>query len=117
MLTEILRNSRIVVLPRLIIGEVHRFPDLARFYKENVLDRGLGLIARLHRRGVESGEFRPEDSDAVARLVVAPVLLMAIWRTVFAPLSDEVFDPAPVLNAHVETLLHGLSAVPQEVKT
>ena len=78
LLTEILRNSRIVVLPRLIIGEVYRFPDLARFYKENVLDRGLGLIARLHQRGVESGEFRPEDSDAVARLVVAPVLLMAI---------------------------------------
>jgi AcrR family transcriptional regulator len=114
LLTEILRNSRIVVLPRLIIGEVHRFPDLARFYKDNVLDRGLGLIARLHRRGVETGEFRPQDSDAVARLVVAPILLMAIWRTVFAPLGDEPFDPAPVLAAHVETLLHGLVAAPRE---
>jgi AcrR family transcriptional regulator len=115
LLTEILRNSRIVVLPRLIIGEVYRFPDLARFYKENVLDRGLGLIARVHRRGVESGEFRPQDSDAIARLVVAPVLLMAIWRTVFAPLGDEPFDPAPVLAAHVETLLHGLVAAPREL--
>jgi AcrR family transcriptional regulator len=107
---EILRDSRVVVLPRLIIGEAHRFPDLARFYKENVMDRGLGLIARLHRIGVERGEFHPEDSDAVARLVVAPVLLMAIWRTVFTPLGDEAFDPAPVLNAHVETLLRGLAA-------
>jgi AcrR family transcriptional regulator len=115
LLTEILRDSRIVVLPRLIIGEAHRFPDLARFYKENVIDRGLGLIARLHRRGVESGEFRPQDSDAVARLVVAPVLMMAIWRTVFAPIGDEPFDPAPVLAAHVETLLHGLAAQSLEV--
>ena len=72
LLRRSLREGRIVVLPRLIIGELHKFPDLARFYKANVVDRGLGLIARLHRRGVESGEFRPQDSDAVARLVVAP---------------------------------------------
>jgi len=114
MLTEILREQRIVVLPRLIIGEIHRFPDLTRFYKANVLDRGLGLIARMHRRGVERGEFRQQDSDAVARLVVAPILLMAIWRTVFAPHSDEPFDPAPILAAHAETLLRGLAADPQE---
>jgi AcrR family transcriptional regulator len=116
LLAGVVRDSRIVVLPRLLVGELHKFPELARFYKRNVLDRGLGLIARMHRRGVESGEFRPQDSEAVARLVVAPVLLTAIFRTVFAPHDDQPFDPEPVLSAHAETLLRGLAAEPPETR-
>jgi AcrR family transcriptional regulator len=110
LLATVVRDARIVVIPRLLIGELYKFPELARFYQRHVLERGLGLIARVHRRGVASGEFRPQDSDAVARLVVAPVLLMAIWRTVFAPHDDRPFDPAPVLQAHADTLLRGLAA-------
>jgi AcrR family transcriptional regulator len=110
LLAGVVRDARVAVLPRLLIGELYKFPELARFYKRNVLDRGLGLIARVHRRGVEAGEFRPQDSDAVAKLVVAPVLLTAILKTVFAPHTPEPFDPAPILDAHADTLLRGLAA-------
>lgn len=113
-LVEVIRDSRLVVLPRLLIGELYKFPELARFYRREVIERGLGLIARLHRQGVERGEFRPQDSEAVARLVVAPVLLMAVWRTVFAVHDAEPFDPGPVLEAHVETLLRGLAVQARE---
>jgi AcrR family transcriptional regulator len=109
LLAEMIREGRIVVLPRLLIGELHKFPGLARFYKATVVDRALALIAHLHRQGVANGEFRPQDSEAVARLVVAPVLLVAIWRAVFAPHEAEPFDPARVLEAHAETLLRGLA--------
>ena len=109
LLAGIIRDGRLVVLPRLLIGELHKFPELARFYKSTVADRALALIARLHRQGVEAGEFRPQDSEAVARLVVAPVLMMAVWRAVFAPHEAEPFDPARVLDAHVDNLLRGLA--------
>lgn len=104
----IIRDGRLVVLPRLLIGELHKFPALARFYKTTVADRGLALIASMHRRGVVAGEFRPQDSEAVARLVVAPILMLALWRTLFAPLEAEPLDPARVLDAHVDNLLRGL---------
>lgn len=106
--TTIIRDGRLVVLPRLLIGELHKFPALACFYKATVADRGLALIAGLHRRGVATGEFRPQDSEAVARLVVAPILMLAVWRGLFAPLEVEPFDPAQVLEAHVDNLLRGL---------
>jgi AcrR family transcriptional regulator len=111
--TALIRETRLVVLPRLLVGELYKFPALARFYRVEVIDRGLGLVARMHRRGVETGEFRPQDSDAVARLVVAPVLMMAIWRTVLAPHDERPFDPASVLEAHVDILLRGLAAEPE----
>ena len=109
-LAALVREGRLSVLPRLLIGELHKFPELARFYKATVVDRALSLIAAAHRRGVDAGEFRPQDSEAVARLVVAPLLLMAVWRAVFARHEEEPFDPARVLDAHVDTLLRGLAA-------
>jgi AcrR family transcriptional regulator len=112
LLAGVVRDPRLVVLPRLVVGELHRFPELARFYRTAVVDRALALIASVHRRGVERGEFRPQDSDAVARLVVAPVLLTAIWGAVFAPHDGEPFDPTPILDAHADTLLRGLAADP-----
>ena len=108
-LAAMISEGRVVVLPRLLIGELYKFPELARFYKAEVVDRGLGLIAGLHRRGVASGEFRPQDSEAVARLVVAPALMMAIWRAVFAAHETEPVEPARVLDAHVDNLLRGLA--------
>ena len=111
-LAGLIRDGRLVVLPRLLIGELHKFPELARFYKGTVVDRALALIAHLHRQGVDSGEFRQQDSEAVARLVVAPVLMMAVWRAVFAPHEADSFDPARVLDAHVDTLLRGLAPPP-----
>ena len=105
-----IRDGRVVVLPRLLIGELHKFPELARFYKAD----GRRPRAWPDRRGCiaaasQSGEFRPQDSEAVARLVVAPALMMAIWRAVFAPHETEPFDPARVLDAHVDNLLRGLA--------
>jgi AcrR family transcriptional regulator len=110
----IVRDSRLAFLPRLLIGELYKFPELARFYRTEVIDRGLKLVASLHRRGVERGEFRPQDSQAVAKLVVAPVLLTAVWRTVLAPHGDGSFDPGPILDVHVEVLLRGLKPHPGE---
>ena len=54
LLAAIVRDGRLAVLPRLLIGELHKFPELARFYKvERRRTAALALIARLHRRGVE----------------------------------------------------------------
>src|SRR5579871_3879159 len=39
--------SPVSVLPKLVIAEAGNFPELARFYLETVVHRGLGLIASL----------------------------------------------------------------------
>src|SRR5262249_20357024 len=50
--------SPISVIPKLVIAEAGNFPDLARFYLENVVRRMLRLIASILQRGIDSGEFR-----------------------------------------------------------
>src|ERR671923_495899 len=51
--------SPISIIPKLVIAEAGNFPELARFYLETAVHRGLELIAAILRRGIASGEFRP----------------------------------------------------------
>jgi AcrR family transcriptional regulator len=100
-------NNR-VVLPKIVVAEAGNFPDLARIYREEVIEKGLGLFAGLLKKGMASGEFRNLPIPHAVRLCIAPVLLAAIWRTTFAQLDSEPYDYAGLIETHIATLLRGL---------
>ncbi len=108
-IARIVVDSDVSAFPKLIIAEASNFPDLAKLYRSAVIERVLGLVASIVRRGIERGEFRRTDADLAARLVIAPVLLSAIWKTCFARHDSQPFDPAPLLELHVDTLVRGLA--------
>jgi Transcriptional regulator len=64
---------------RLVIGELHQFPDLATFYAEEVISRGMQLLTGILRRGMASGEFREMDPAAAARMLVAIFVMNGVW--------------------------------------
>ncbi|MDX6750470.1 TetR/AcrR family transcriptional regulator [Geminicoccaceae bacterium 1502E] len=115
-----LREDRIAAFPKLVIAESGNFPELARQYREEVIERGLGLFARVIAAGVAAGEFREVDSRHAAKLCVAPMLLLAVWRTCLARADEQPLDAQALVETHVETLLRGLAAkggpVPEGVR-
>jgi AcrR family transcriptional regulator len=102
-------ESEIAVFPKLIIAEATNFPALADFYRQAVIDRALGLFARVVARGVASGEFRATDPALAARLCIAPLLLSALWRTCFARPGDGSPEATALLDLHADTVLRGLA--------
>jgi AcrR family transcriptional regulator len=107
-LGHLVATSDFVVLPKMVIAEAGNFPDLARIYREEVVERGMTLFGGLLQAGMERGEFRKIPVQHAIRLCVAPMLLAAMWRTTFAPLDREPYDYAGLIDAHVTTLLRGL---------
>jgi AcrR family transcriptional regulator len=94
---EVLGTRRKLLL-RLIISEGPRFPTLAEFYYREVVSHGLKLMRAVARNGVASGEF---SSDAAARfpqLIVAPLLMAAIWDGLFSKIDP--LDVSGLLEAH-----------------
>ena len=103
-------DSDLTAIPKLVITEAGNFPAIAEFYAEEVVKRGIRLIAGVIGRGVESGEFRRIDPQSAVPLFVAPFLMMALWRHSLARHTDIGFDPRRVIEAHLEVLLSGLAA-------
>jgi len=97
-----------VVLPRLVLAEAANFPKLAEFWRRTIIERGIGLMSGIIQRGIERGEFRKIEPQHAARLCVAPILIIVLWRTTFAQFDAEPYDYQGLIDAHLQTLLKGL---------
>lgn len=101
--------SRAALIPKLLLAEAGNFPDLAKFYLDEVVSRARALLAGVLRRGVAAGEFRPDlDVDHTAYLVIAPLVFTILWRHTFEPHDDRPLDVAALARAHLSALMHGL---------
>jgi len=103
------RTSDRAVLPKIMMAEAGNFPELLRFYRAEIVDNGLGLLAAIIGRGIARGEFRKIDPQHAARLCVAPLLLVMLWRTSFAREETVPYDLEGLIEAHIDVLLRGLA--------
>ncbi|HTK80616.1 MAG TPA: TetR/AcrR family transcriptional regulator [Rhizomicrobium sp.] len=104
-----LRTSDRVVLPKIILAEAGNFPELLRFYRFEVVEKGIALLSSIIARGIEQGEFRRIAPEHAVRLCIAPLLFAALWRTTFAQFDPEPYDLAGLVDAHIDVLLRGLA--------
>ena len=106
---KFIRSEHFAPLFRLILAELQNFPDLARFYADEVVARSKRLLSTIITRGIESGEFWPVDPDVAARMLTAPFVMHGVWcthREFFASValkSDE-----QVLEELIDFSLHAL---------
>jgi len=74
-------ETKLSGLPKLMMGEAGNFPELARFYQDEVIARGEALLATVLARGMQRGEIRNIDLEIDTRLLIAPVIMMMMmWK-------------------------------------
>jgi AcrR family transcriptional regulator len=95
-------------IPKLIVAEARNFPDMARFYYENVIRRGRALIGSALQRGMDSGEFARRDVETTVDLVIAPILMLLILRHAMADGQNGQDNPQHYIALHLDLLRTGL---------
>lgn len=108
-------QQRIGVTPlaglyKLIIAEAHNFPELAQYYHDEVIVRGRALLTTVLRQGMASGEFREVDIDATINVIIAPLLMLIVWRFSLSACGPDEIDSDALLKTHFDLLVHGLCA-------
>jgi AcrR family transcriptional regulator len=103
-------GSPLGAIPKLVLTEAGNFPDLARFYRDAVVDRGKALFRKVIERGIAAGELRPVDVDNTVTCILAPLLLAALWRHSFERHSGPAIDVDALCRASLDLLRHGLAA-------
>lgn len=102
--------QRIGGIPKLIFAEARNFPEIARFYHEEVIRRGTALIRSVIERGMARGEFRRVDTDAALYVVVAPLMMRMIWRHSLDICGAAGVADTSYFNEYFEIMLRGLRA-------
>lgn len=102
-------------LTKLMMSEGRNFPELADFYRREVVKPGHELLRRIVQRGIDRGEFAPVEVDLAIYTVVAPMIFLMLTKHSPAICFDHTadIDPEKYLALQAETVLHGLSLPPK----
>jgi len=102
--------TRLAGITKLMMAEAGNFPELARFYHEEVIQRANTMLSYAMKRGIASGEFREINLDYAARICCAPMVMLLLWRHSFGPCAAENIDPDVYVETHIDMLIHSLRA-------
>ena len=101
-------QSRMPDLMKLVIAESRAHPEIGRFYLDNVIGQALPLFQNLIERGIASGEFRPVDPRLTVKCIVGPLVLAALWKSVFVPIGAEPINIGDLVRHHADFILRAL---------
>lgn len=100
--------SDLGALPKLLVAEVGNFPELGKWFHENLIMRGKRAAASIIERGVASGEFRRVEPADVARIMFAQMFSYVLWRRAFGPAMSDLPEPEAYFATVVDVLINGL---------
>lgn len=106
-------------LTKLMMSEGRNFPELAEFYRQQVVRPGHSLLRRILQRGIDGGEFAPIDVDHAIYAILAPMMFLALWKHSSAVCVDgeSDLDPEAYLVLQAEIVLSGLCSPPKGPST
>ncbi|PHR60604.1 MAG: TetR family transcriptional regulator [Robiginitomaculum sp.] len=105
-----LGDPKIAAVPLMIVAEAGKFPNLAQFYRENVLERVMAAFSLLLQNGMDEGIFRSNlNPEHAVRTLMGGMFFQLVWTNVFA---REPFNPKQVeklMQEHLAIFLTGVT--------
>ena len=108
------QHSRLPDLIKLVVSESRAHPEIGRLYIDNVLSKALPLVQSVIERGIASGEFKPVDASLAVKCIAGPMVLAAIWRSVFEPIGAEPLDAEALARQHADLIINALLSNPTQ---
>ncbi len=102
-------KTRLANMPKLMVSEAAHFPELARYYVDNVVKRARKLLEDALYKGIEQGEFESCDVKSAARILLSPLVFSVIWEKSLAPFDSDDYDIATYIALHLDIFFNGIS--------
>ena len=97
-------------LLRHMISARTQHKDIAKLYYDKVVQSGLEHVGATLKRGVASGEFRPEIAHVDPLVLVGAHVYTAVWKILFSDMQE--LDIEKLVDEYLELVLRGLLARP-----
>ncbi len=101
-------DNKLAGLCKLMFAEASNFPDLAKFYHDEVIDRHEKMYIKLLERGMNSGEFRQLDLTVMPKILAAPMVMLMLWTHSFCVCEVRPTSVNDYLKSYMDSALGGL---------
>ncbi len=103
-------ETKLSGITKLMMAESGNFPDVARFYHEEVISRTNALVISVLDRGIAAGEFRALDTVNANLVIVAPMVMLLMWKHSFNSCRLEPISSSDYLHCFIDLITRGLRA-------
>jgi AcrR family transcriptional regulator len=94
---------------KLVVAEAGNFPDVARYFSEEIERRGLKLFVDVLKRGIARKEIGPlADIQSAALVLRSPLGMFSIWKWSLAPHTEPRLSHEAFFNTYIDIFLRGL---------
>lgn len=95
-------------LSKLVMAESGNFPEIARFFIDEVIHPWHRLYGEVIADGIQRGEFRPVDVEYFVHVLTAPLVMLTLWSRSFGASSPRELDAGRYLATAVDTTVAAL---------
>ncbi len=95
-------------ISKLMMAESNNFPEIARFFLEEVIEPWHALLGRAIQRGIERGEFREVNVAMTVQTLAASLVMLSLWKCSFGPCSERPIDATSYIDTTLDTYLTAL---------
>jgi AcrR family transcriptional regulator len=107
-----IRCEQMTRIARLVQGELGHFPELARFYFDEVILRARRLVEEVLERGAATGEFRPSEHGFAARGLSSLLVHTAQVQCFYHAFDPQALTEEQAIEGLIDLYLHGVLARP-----
>ena len=98
-------------ISKLMMSEAGNFPELAEFFRNNVIQPAHALVRYVLQRGIDRGEFRAIDVDHAIYSVMSPLIFLVMEKHSTGACSNAQpsINPEQFITQHADLLLRGMA--------
>jgi len=98
-------------ISKLMMSEAGNFPQLAEFFRNNVIQPAHSLVRYVLQRGIDRGEFRAIDVEHAIYSVMAPLIFLVMEKHSTGACSNAQpsINPEQFIVQHAYLLLRGMA--------
>lgn len=112
---QVLEVKRNRLVPIIIIHEAPSAPDIAKLYRDAVLDRAIIAITALLAQGVEGGFIREINPELTARSIIGPIIAHLILFETFGISPKGGLKMDQLVENHLSILFAGLEPIKGDI--
>ena len=109
-----IRGEPMIRISRLVQSELSHFPELARFYFDEVILRARRLVEEVLERGTAAGEFRPSTNGFAARGLSSLLVHTAQVQCFYHSFDPRALSEEQAVEGLIDLYLHGVLARPAD---
>lgn len=105
---QTIKESGLIGVPKLIISEADKFPELTQYYMKEVIHRIQSILVNILNKGKELKEFNNIEPVLSARVIMSSLVYFSMWDVSLKKYDQKNLNVEELIEQQIFILLHGI---------